>query len=119
MLGNNSDSQALMQALNQIFQMEYTSKIHAELMETLSQNFTLENMIWAFVTKENTAELIYEITMANKVSTTTDLFYIEGSINNFLNGIVKEWAILEFLVDQQLVEDYENDYFIDFCASEN
>jgi hypothetical protein len=63
--------------------------------------------------------LIYEITQVNKVSATTDQFYVAGGTNILLNGIMKEWAILEFLIDQQLIEDYENDYFISMCSSEN
>jgi hypothetical protein len=119
MLGNDSNTAPLMQAFNQVFRMEHTSKVHNELMEVLSLNLTIEDMFWTFVNKNNTSQLIYEITEQNKVSATTEQFYVAGGTNLLLNGIMKEWGILEFLIDQSLIEDYENDYFIEMCAAEN
>lgn len=51
MLGNNSNTAPLMLAFEEIFQQTYTSQIHAEFMSVLSQNLTIDKMVWAFVSQ--------------------------------------------------------------------
>ena len=89
-------------------------------MTVLSQNLTINNMVWEFVSQPTANLLMLELLETNSYSETTEMLYVAGMTNTtILKNILDEWSIMELLIDQQLVQDFENDYFIELCSEQD
>lgn len=48
------------------------------------------------------------------------MFYVESYVNTkVLRNIMLEWSIFKLLIDEELLEDFQNGYHYEQCALEN